>query len=126
MALPPSPLSPPGIGSAGPAGPRTGNPGAIAEGLTQVREAVQLLQMALPKFEVGSEPQKSVLKMIQDGSKIAPPAAEQGEIQQTALAGLQDRAKQSQMLQQVMAAQATGGAGGPPGQAAQSSPTPAM
>lgn len=116
MALPPSPLTPPGIGSAGPAGPRTGNPGAIAEGLTQVREAVQLLQMSLTKFEVGSDPQKTVLKMIQDGSKIAPPQHEGGEIQQSTLAGLQDRAKQSQMLQQVMAAQ--GGGGQAPPQAA--------
>jgi len=36
--------------------------------------------------------------MISDGSKMAPPQQQQGEIQQSTLAGLQDRAKQSSML----------------------------
>jgi len=122
MALPSSPLSPPGIGSTGPAGPRTGNPGSIAEGLSQVREAVQLLQMALIRFDVGTEPHKLTLKMISDGSKMAPPQQQQGEIQQSTLAGLQDRAKQSSMLQQVMGAM---GGGGQPGGAPQPAPQPA-
>jgi len=81
--------------------------------------------MALSKFEVGSEPQKQVLKMISDGSKIAPPQHEGAEIQQSTLAGLQDRAKQSQMLQQVLASQSAGGGGPPPGQGA-APPPPAM
>lgn len=118
MALPPSPMTPPGIGSAGPMGPRSGNPGMAADAMTKVREAVHLLEMALPGFEVGSEPHKAVLKMIQDGAKLAPPNGEGQGVQQTALLGLMERAKQMQQMQALSGSmQPPGGApapGGPP------------
>lgn len=120
MALPPSLMSSPGIGSAGAAGPRTGNPGAAADAMTKVREAVHLLEMSLPGLPVGSEPHKAVLKMIQDGSKIVPSGHENSEIQMTTLAGLADRAKQMQQLQALQGSMQ----GGQPPQAAQGAPAP--
>jgi len=101
MALPPLPMTPPTIGSAGAAGPRTGNPGAAADAMTKVREAIHLLEMALPTLAVGSEQHKAVLKMIQDGAKIAPAGQEGQGVQQTALLGLMERAKQMQQMQQL-------------------------
>jgi len=117
MALPPAPMTPPGLGSAGPAGPRTGNAGMAADAMTKVREAVHLLEMALPGFEVGSEPHKAVLKMIQDGSKLAPPKQEGAGVQQTTLAGLMERAKQMQQLQALQGSMQPPG-GAPPAGAA--------
>jgi len=117
MALPPLPMTNPAIGSAGPAGPRTANPGMAADAMTKVREAVHLLEMALPGLPVGSEPHKAVLKMITDGAKIAPAGQENQGIQQTALLGLMDRAKQMQQMQALQGSMAGGGqppAGGPP------------
>ena len=129
MALPPLPMTPPGIGSAGAAGPRTANPGAAADAMTKVREAVHLLSMALPALPVGSEPHKMVLKMIQDGSKIAPGGQEGAGVQQTALLGLMDRAKQMQQMNAVQGAMGQGGgqppAGGAPG-GAPGAPPPQM
>lgn len=127
MALPPLPMTPPGIGSAGAAGPRTGSPGMAADAMTKVREAVHLLEMALPGLPVGSEPHKAVLKMIQDGSKIAPTGQENGGVQQATLAGLMDRAKQMQQLQALQGSMAPGGqppAGGPPSGGAAGAPPP--
>lgn len=125
-------MAQPGIGSAGPGGPRTGNPGAMADSMTKVQEAVKLLQMALPDLPVGSEPHKAVLKMIQDGSKIVPPTGEQQGVQSATLAGLGDRAKQMAMMQQLAAALHGGGQGGgapapggPPPEAA-APPAPGM
>jgi hypothetical protein len=89
-----------------------------ADAMTKVREAVHLLEMALPGFEVGSEPHKAVLKMIQDGAKLAPPNGEGQGVQQTALLGLMERAKQMQQMQALSGSmQPPGGApapGGPP------------
>ena len=127
MALPPqimAALGQPAIGSAGPAGPRTGNPGAEAEAMVKIRDAIHLLEMALPSLQVGSEPHKVVLKMIQDGAKLAPASQEQAGLQQTSLAGLQDRAKQMQMLQQLQTQQQGGGA--QPQAAPQAQPQPGM
>jgi len=133
MALPPQLMAQPAIGSAGPAGPRTGNPGSSADAMTKVREAVHLLETALPNLPVGSEPHKMVLKMIQDGSKIAPASDQQQGVQQSTLLGLMERAKQMQQMQALGASMGAGGAGGaaPAGGApgappAPPSPTPGM
>jgi len=123
MAMPPLPMTPPGIGSAGAAGPRTGNPGAAADAMTKVREAIHLLEIALPSLPVGSEPHKAVLKMIQDGSKIAPVGQENAGVQQATLAGLMDRAKQMQQLTALQGSmQPPGGAPAPGGGAPPPSP----
>jgi uncharacterized phage infection (PIP) family protein YhgE len=93
-----------------------------ADAMTKVREAVHLLEMALPGLPVGSEPHKAVLKMIQDGAKIAPAGGQNNEIQMSTLLGLQDRVKQMQQLQALQGAMQAGG--GPQGAAPAQPPSP--
>jgi hypothetical protein len=99
-----------------------------ADAMTKVREAVHLLEMALPGLPVGSEPHKAVLKMIQDGAKLVPSNQEHNGIQQTTLAGLGQLAQQNKMMQMLQSAMQSGGGGGeaqgagPPGAAPASPP----
>lgn len=111
--LPPSLSGQPPIGSA-PMSVPSGSPGANAGGLAEVREAIKLLQTALPKLPVGSEPHKSLLDSIKSLSKVVPPSAEVPGVQQTALRDLAQNAGKNQMLQQVMSSLggANAGAGG--------------
>jgi hypothetical protein len=72
-----------------------------ADALSQVRTAVEMLQTALPNLPVGSEPQKAVLDAIGKLSKQVPASAEIPGVQTTQLAGLQKKAQESQMLQEI-------------------------
>jgi len=103
----------------------SGFPGAAAGALSKVREAVKILQSAIPELPIGSEPHTEIIKMIEKLSKIVPPSAEVPGVQQTALRDLAKGAGQNAMLQQVMnslgGANAGAGGGGaqpPPGLAA--------
>ena len=102
----------------------TGSPGTNAGAMAKVREAVNILQQALPDFPAGSEPHSKILSAIQSISKVVPPSAEVPGVQQTALRDLQQNAGQNAMLKQVMSSLGGGNAGGggaaaaPPGQAA--------
>ena len=102
----------------------TGSPGTNAGAMAKVREAVNILQQALPDFPAGSEPHPKILSAIQSISKVVPPSAEVPGVQQTALRDLQQNAGQNAMLKQVMSSLGGGNAGGggaaaaPPGQAA--------
>ena len=111
--MPPSLSGQPPIGSS-PVSVPSGSPGANAGGLAEVREAIKLLQVALPKLPVGSEPHKALLSSIQGLSKVVPPSAEVPGVQQTALRDLQQNAGKNAMLQQVMSSLggANQGAGG--------------
>lgn len=80
--------------------------------MSKVREAINMLQMALPALPVGSDPHKDVLDAIQKLSKSVPASAEIPGVQQTQLAGLQQQAQESAMLQQLT--RALGQGGGPP------------
>ena len=82
-----------------------------------MREAVGILQSALPNIPMGSEVHKALLNAIQSISKHVPPSAEVPGVQQTALRDLAQSAGKNQMLQQVMASMgspggANAGAGG--------------
>lgn len=92
----------------------TADPGAAATAMTQVNEAVQLLQMSLPSFPVGSEVQKAVLDSIQKLSKVAPPSAAVPGVQMTTLQGLQREAQNTSMLKQLGAALGQPGGAPPP------------
>ena len=94
-------LMAPTPGPASPAGEPSGNPGAVADGLTQVREATNMLEMALPKLEIGSETHKAVLDSIQKLSKIVPSSAAVPGVQNTTLLGLQKKAQEDAMLAQL-------------------------
>lgn len=67
-----------------------------------------MLQQALPGLPIGSEPQKKVLNAIRDLSSAVPASAEIPGVQMTQLAGLQQQAQQTAMLQQLASAMGQG------------------
>lgn len=91
--------------------------------MSKVREAINILQAALPDFPPGSDPHKAILNSISSISKYVGPSAAVPGVQQTALRDLQQNAGKSAMLQQVM--QSLGGAGAGPGGGG-ASPPPGM
>ncbi len=96
------------MGPADPASAPTPNAGLQADALSKVREAVNLLQMALPMLDVGSEPQKAVLDSVTKLSKVVPPSNAVPGVQMTQLVGLQEQAGKDQMLQQLASAMGQG------------------
>lgn len=105
------------LGPTGAMSPPSPNPGDMAQGLTLVGTAVQMLQQALQFFPVGDEMQKTVIDMIQKGSKMSPPSAQVPGVQATQLAGLGQQAEQTAMLQALSRAM-----GSQPAQPAQPGP----
>ena len=92
--------------------------------MAKVREAINILQAALPEFPPGSDPHKALLTAISSISKHIAPSAEVPGVQQTALRDLQSQAGKSAMLQQVM--QSLGGAKAGPGGGGAAPPPPGM
>jgi len=90
--------------------------------MSKVREAINILQSALPELGIGTEPHKAVMNAISSISKYVPPSAEVPGVQQTALRDLAQNAQKNAMLKQVMSSLGGGNAGG--GGAAQP-PSPA-
>jgi len=89
--------------------------------MSKVREAIGILQQALPELPPGSDPHKAVLNAISSISKYVGPSAAVPGVQQTALRDLQQNAGKNAMLQQVMSSLGganAGGGGAPPGQPA--------
>ncbi len=80
------------------------NPGDMAQGLTMVGTATQMLQQALQFFPVGDEMQKTVLDTVQKLSKMAPASAQVPGVQATQLSGLGQQAEQTAMLQALQRA----------------------
>ena len=108
----------PRMGSTGPASPPSGNPGAMADSLSKVREAINILELALPGLEVGSEPHAVVVKALPQLLKAVPASEAVAGVQNTQLLALQQRAQQSAAMQSVLRAMGAGGPagpGGPPG-----------
>jgi hypothetical protein len=101
------------MGSTGPASPVSGNPGLMADAMSKVGEAIHILQLALPHLPMGSEQHEGVLKMIQTGTKIAPPAQQAPGLQITQLHALAQDAQRQAPLQALM--RLMSGAGGPGG-----------
>ena len=99
--LPPALSGQPPIGSS-PISVPSGSPGAAADGLSQVREAYKLLNEALPKLPIGSDPYNKVSNIIQQLVKLAPPGSEQPGAQQNALRNVMQNAGKNAMLQQVL------------------------
>ena len=122
MPMPPSLSGQPTMGSS-PISQPSGSPGSQAGAMSKVREAINILQAALPEFPPGSDPHKAVMSAISGISKYVQPSAEVPGVQQTALRDLQSQAQKSGMLQQVMSS--LGGAGAGPGGAGAATP-PAM
>lgn len=95
-------------GPASPGGSPSGNPGAAADSMSKVGQAIQILELALPGLPVGSDPHKAVLSAIQGLSKQVPPSSTVPGVQNTQLMALQKDAGQSAMLQQLARAMGQG------------------
>lgn len=87
----------------------------MADAMSKVREAINLLEMALPAMPIGSEPHTAVVKALPSLSKAFPASESVPGIQNTQLQALQKKAQESQMLQQVTRALGAQGGGGAPG-----------
>lgn len=112
--LPPSISGSPPPGYS-PASNSSGNPGAIANAIAQVGQAVKLLQGILPMLPIGTEPHKNVLKMIELGSKTSPAANQVPGIQKTAVNNMQQQVQQGSPMAGVMQAMGQpSGMGGQP------------
>lgn len=92
----------------------TPDPGLMANSISQVGAAVQMLQQALQGLPIGDETQKAVIDAIQKLSKLAPTSAQVPGVQVTQLQGLAQKAQQDSMMQALLRAMATGGQGGAP------------
>lgn len=95
----------------------TGSPGAAAGAMAKVREAINILNMAISELPIGTDPHKAVMSAVQGLTKVVPPSADVPGVQQTALRDLQANAGKSAMMQKLMASLGAGGAqpgGGPP------------
>lgn len=79
----------------------SGNPGASANGLAQVREAIKILQEAIASLPIGSPPWQDVQKSISNLGKHAGPSDEIPGHDKTVLQNLQRNAGKNQALQQV-------------------------
>lgn len=91
--------------------------GSEADGDSKMREAVHLIEMALPKFQLGTDKYKAATDCLQKLAKVFPASGEVQGVQDTQLLQLVQKAKQSAMMRQAMAqqqAQQQQGGGAPP------------
>jgi hypothetical protein len=88
----------------------------MADSMSKVREAINLLELALPGLQTGSDQHQAVIKALPGLTKAIPATEAVSGIQNTQLLALQQRAQQSAAMQAVMRAMSQqGGSGGPPG-----------
>ncbi len=113
MPLPPSLSGTPPPGSS-PGSALSGTPGLAANAMSQVHEAIKLLQIALPNLPIGTHPPASGVKAVDTLAQAFPSAEQQPGIQQTQLRYLQQNAQQQAPLQALMRSMG-GGEGGPGG-----------
>jgi hypothetical protein len=99
--------------------------GSEADADSKIREAVHLMEMALPKLHPGGDKYKACIESLQRLSKQFPASAEVPGVQDTQLLQLMQRAKQSAMMQAAQRQQQAQG-GAPGGGAMGGGPPPAM
>jgi hypothetical protein len=97
---------------AGPLAMPSANPGEQAKALTQVREALKILEGALPNLGSGTKPYTAVLKAISDINKHVAAGNEVPGVQQTALRDLSQQAQKNGMLQSLVKSMGSSGTGG--------------
>ena len=93
----------------------SGNPGAAANGVAMVHQAVDMLEKALADLPVGHPIHKAVLTAISNLSKNAPPQAASPGIGRQALIQMAGQAQQQSPLAALMAGMHGGGGGAPGG-----------
>lgn len=76
--------------------------------MSKVREAINLLEVALPGIPIGTDPHKSVLSAIQSLSKSVPASEAIPGVQNATLMGLQKTAQETAPLQALARAMGQG------------------
>lgn len=109
--------------TASPAAAATPNPGSAANALGKVRQAIELLQLALPELPMGSEVHKATTGAISSLSRHAPAGDAAPGTQMSALRDLAHSAMQQAPLIALMRAH---GAAAAPGGAPAPMPHPTM
>ena len=114
------------MGHTGPASPPTANPGLAADAMSKMREAIKLMELALPQIPPGTDAHKGAIEALGKLSKIFPATEEVPGVQDTQLKALAEQAQKSQMMQALMRGGIGGGAppGMPPGGGAPPQPAP--
>lgn len=90
------------------------NSGSAAAAIGKVREAVKLLEMALPELPTGSQVHKVVAGTISSLAKHVPASEGTQAIQMSTLRDLQQNAQQAGPMQALMRAMQGGQQGQPP------------
>lgn len=109
----PTTLMTPIPGPTSPAGSPSDNLGAQADAVSKIRESINMLELALPGLDTGSEIHKAVLDTIKKLSTYAPSSAAVPGVQSTQLLGLQKAAKDNGMLRMLASAMGSGQAAPP-------------
>lgn len=128
----PSPMLPP-AGPPSPTSPPTGNPGQVAVASAKIREAIAILEKALPELPTGGPQHEACVESLRKLSKAFPATDHMPGIQNATLMGLQREAREGGVMQSLMKQMGSptggppqpppGGPGTPPGGAA---PPPMM
>jgi len=85
----------------------------MAQGLMQLKTAVDMIQAALPNLAVGSQQHKDAVAAIQRLARHLPQGAPTAGVQQTQLMDLLRNTVRNALTQRLMSGR--GGGGGPPG-----------
>lgn len=88
-------------------------PGNMAQGLMQLKTAVDLMQAALPNLATGSQQHKDCVQAISRLSRHLPQGAPTAGAQQTQIGDLLRSTIRNALMQKLM--QQKGSQGGPPG-----------
>lgn len=97
-----------------PASQPSGNPGATANAVAQIREAIKILEKNLAAFEIGDPLQKAVAKAVSSLSEKFPESEASPGVQATAQQGLQSQQQQKAPWEAIMQQQQGGGGQMPP------------
>lgn len=92
-------------------------PGNMAQGLMQLKTAVDMMQAALPNLATGSQQHKDCVKAISSLSRHLPQGAPTAGAQQTQIMDLLKNTVRNALMQRLMLQRQGqgGGQGGPPG-----------
>jgi hypothetical protein len=93
-----------------------------ADAFSKMREAIKLVEMALPALQPGTDAYKSTIDALGKLNKAFPASEEVPGVQNTQLQGLQQQAQKSAMMQALMRQMQGGGGAPPPGGPPQGAP----
>ena len=99
-------------------------PGNFASGLMMLKNAVDMLQNALPSLPAGSQQHKDVLKSLTTLSRHLPQGAPTAGVQQTQLGDMLRNTIRNALMQRIMSQRGGGGTPGGPGPTAPGAPQP--